>query len=172
MDSDEPTSAHNVPLPENVELLTSGELLGLLKEHCNQLQSYVTKFHPQDELKQEVEQLRSRLQLFEQRFQGLQGERAMTQKRLEECRILEAQYVKKWQDLRQRVMDKYSDDSLKKGLESQIHHWDDLSSQLEMKVKHSDNLDDLLKEYMQARVEYHTRREKLATWNQQGKLRI
>lgn len=172
MDLVESAKTQNVPLPDNIELLSSGEILGLLKEHCKQLQSYVTKFHPQDQLKREVGQLRSQLELLERKFQGLEREQSETQRELEECRILEAQYVKKWQDLRQRITEKYSDESLKRALEDQIHHWDDLSAHLEVEANGRDDLDDLLKEYIEARTQFHARREKLVTWNQQGKLRM
>ncbi|CAR27757.1 hypothetical protein ZYGR_0N02430 [Zygosaccharomyces rouxii] len=162
----------NIPLPENVELLSSGEILGLLKEHRNQLQSYVTKFHPQDELKQEVNELRSQLQSLESKFQGLEDERSNTQRQLEECRIMEAQYVKLWQDLRQRIMEKYHDDALKKQLEVQIQHLDDASGKLEMDMGKYEGLDEFLNDYIGTRTQYHLKREKLTTWIQQGELKM
>ncbi|GAV53751.1 hypothetical protein ZYGR_0AK02530 [Zygosaccharomyces rouxii] len=162
----------NIPLPQNLELLSSGEILGLLKEHRNQLQSYVAKFHPQDELKQEVNELRSQLQSLEFKFQELERERTDTQRKLEECRIMEAQYVKLWQDLRQRIMEKYHDNALKKQLEAQIQQLEDNSSQLEMDVGKYEDLDGFLNDYIGSRTQYHLKREKLTTWIQQGELKM
>lgn len=164
--------ADNVPLPQNIELLSSGEILGLLKEHRNQLQSYVTKFHPQDGLRKEVNELRSQLQLLESKFQELQHERSNTQRQLEECRIMEAQYVKLWQDLQQRIMAKYHDDTLKKQLEAQVQQFDDKSGQVEMDIGKYEDLDEFLNDYIGTRTQYHLRREKLTTWMRQGELKM
>lgn len=162
---------NHVPLPEGVELLSTGEILGILKEHKNQLQSYVTKFHPQDELKQEVNELRCQLEVLESKFQGLENERMGTQRQLEECRIMEAQYVKIWQDLRQKMLGKYDEDTLKRQLDSQIKDWDDTSTQLELDVGKYDDLDGFLDDYIGTRTQYYLRREKLATWDRQGALK-
>lgn len=162
----------NTPLPQNIELLSSREILELLKEHRNQLLSYVTKFHPQDELQQEVNELRSQLKLLESKFKELEYERSNTQKQLEECRIMEAQYVKLWQDLHQRIMTKYHDDTLKKQLQIQMRQLDDSSGQLEVDAGRYEDLDECLSNYINARTQYHLKREKLATWIQQGELKM
>lgn len=162
----------DIPLPENIHLLSSNEIFELLSEHRAQLELYVAKFHPQKELQNEVLRLRTELKQLEQRFEELEAERSNVQTQLEECRILESQYVKNWQDLHQKVDEKYSDESLKAKLEEQIKTLDNASGTLEVESKHIEDMDQFLKEYMEIRTEYHVRREKLATWNAKGALRM
>lgn len=163
---------NDTPLPENIHLLSSNEIFELLTEHRAQLELYVTKFHPQKELQNEVLRLRAELQQLEQQFKELENERNNVQTQLEECRILESQYVKNWQDLHQKVAENYSDESLKAKLEEQIKTLDDSSGDLEVESKDITEMDQFLKEYIGIRTEYHVRREKLATWNAKGVLRM
>ena len=156
----------DIPLPENVELLSSQEVFELVTQHKRQLESYVAAFNPQEELKADVLNLKVQLQELEGKFKGLEEERAKVQEQLEECRILESQYVKRWQDK------KYNEDLLKAVLEIQMTEVEDDSFKLEKKLNEDDDLDVFLDQYIEMRTNYHIKREKLATWNAQGTLRI
>lgn len=162
----------DIPLPENVELLSSQEVFELVTQHKRQLESYVAAFNPQEELKADVLNLKVQLQELEGKFKGLEEERAKVQEQLEECRILESQYVKRWQDQHQKIDKKYNEDLLKAVLEIQMTEVEDDSFKLEKKLKEDDDLDVFLDQYIEMRTNYHIKREKLATWNAQGTLRI
>lgn len=160
------------PLPEKVHLLSSKEILELVTKHRNQLAMYVTRFHPQKETQATIIELQRELQLLHKDFKLLEDKRAVTQGELEECRILESQYVKQYQDLNQRIQDNYSDSQLKAKLEIQIKNSEEQSSRLELEAKYDPNVDLFVEEFMNIRTAYHIQREKLATWNSKGELKI
>lgn len=161
-----------VPLPANVELLSSQEVSELVTQRTNELESYVATFNPQEELKASIIELKGQLQELESKLRNLDGERGQVQERLEECRILESQYVKKWQDLHHKIDERYDEELLKAGLEIQMQEIEDASLKLEKELKDNDDLEEFLRQYIEMRTTYHVKREKLATWNSQGNLRM
>lgn len=162
----------DIPLPPNVDLLSTQEVLDLVGQHQQELESYVAKFNPQEDLKTEVLRLKAELEGLQREFQQLESKRSKVQGELEECRILESQYVKKWQDLAHKIEEKYSENLLKAKLEAQMKEVESASLKLEKELKNGDDLDTFLQKYIEMRMDYHTKGEKLATWNAQGELRI
>ncbi|CCC69322.1 hypothetical protein NCAS_0C03320 [Naumovozyma castellii] len=176
MDSTEPSG--NVPLPDNADLLTTRELLGLLTEHRDQLQSYVTKFHPLSELEEQIEELRHKLQELQRKFDELQIERHEVTEEIEQLKICESEYVKQWQDLQGMIRDNYSDEAMKRKVQLSIRQLDEQCNQLELSLNtHTENkldsnsLDTFVNEYLEKRKLFHLQREKLATWDAQGRLK-
>lgn len=162
----------DLPLPQNIHLLSSQEILDLITSHRRQLELYVAKFDPQEESKNEVLDMKKQLERLEQEFKALDNDRNKLQGNLEDNRILESQYVKMWQELRQRIDQKYSEDLLKAKLEIRMREFEDASAMLEKGFTSNDDLDSFLKQYIDLRTEYHIKREQLATWNNQGELKI
>ncbi|QLL31971.1 hypothetical protein HG536_0C01390 [Torulaspora globosa] len=166
------SSGNDLPLPQNIHLLSSQEILDLVTSHKSQLELYVAQFDRQDESKTEVLGLKTRLEELEQEFRSLDDRRNHLQGKLEENRILESQYVKMWQDLHQRIDQKYSEDLMKAKLEIQMRELEDASVKMENQLGSSDKLDSFLQQYIDLRTEYHVKREQLGTWNAQGELKI
>lgn len=162
----------DLPLPQNVHLLSSQEILELVTSHISQLELYVAQFDPQEESKNEILDLKSQLEKLEREFRTLDDQRSQVQGDLEENRILESHYVKMWQELHQKIDQKYSEDLLKAQLEIQMRELEDASLNLEKQLKSSDDLDSFLEQYIDLRTQYHLKREQLSTWNAQGELKI
>ncbi|QLQ82378.1 hypothetical protein HG537_0H01400 [Torulaspora globosa] len=166
------SSGDELPLPQNIHLLSSQEILDLATLHRSQLELYVAQFDRQDGTKSEVLGLKRQLEGLEAEFRALDDERSHLQGKLEENRILESQYVKLWQELHERIDQKYSEDLLKAKLEIQMKNLEDDSVEMEKQVASTDNLDSFLQKYIDIRTEYHIKRQQLGTWNSQGELKI
>lgn len=163
---------NELPLPQNIHLLSSQEILDLVTLHKSQLELYVAQFDRQDETKKEILDLKGQLERLEQEFRALDGRRSHLQGKLEENRVLESRYVKMWQDLHQRIDQKYSEDLMKAKLEIQMRELEDASVNMEKQFKSTDNLDSFVQQFIDLRTEYHVKREQLGTWNAQGELKI
>ncbi|CCD26041.2 ESCRT-I subunit protein SRN2 NDAI_0G02640 [Naumovozyma dairenensis CBS 421] len=177
------TSLEDVPLPENIQLLTNRELLGLLTEHADKLSEYVTKFHPLNDTISDIQTLKQRLRDLHERFDELQLKRDDIKKELEDYKVVESMYVKKWQDFHHLIQEKYSDDALRRNVEMYLKRLDNECTNLEVSMYDTQGQDGMknidmnqlnlfVKEYLEKRQKFHLNQEKLNTWNEQGSLRL
>lgn len=169
--------SQSIPFPANVELLSNTELSDLVEKHSDKLQLYVSQFQSTDTLVGNLEKDKNELLTLQNEFSKLQTDIDTTNNDLDNLRILNAQYIKKWQDVNQIVNEKFSENALKQQLQRKINELDTSSSTLESQIMNSrdaiekNQLDTLMATYINSRVNYHINKEKLATWNQQGQLK-
>ncbi|CAI4046098.1 ESCRT-I subunit protein SRN2 SKDI_12G1670 [Saccharomyces kudriavzevii IFO 1802] len=164
----------SIPLPEAIHLLSSKEIIDLIQIHRHQLELYVTRFNPLTEIVEKINAFRDQFRQLEEEFEDLHEQRNEVQAQLENCRILESKYVASWQDYHSEFTEKYGDIAMRNKLEQNTKKLGEESSQLEASVRtveSADDLDEFIKTYLDTRTQYHLRREKLATWESQGKLR-
>ena len=166
-----PTSIQpDTPLPTNSQLLSSFELLNLVKEQKEQLTKYVAQYNPTIELEVDISNLRQRLEQLEEKFIDVENKKGSIQENIEQCQIIESDYVKEWQNLQNHIKVNYSTSSLKKKLEYKLIELDDKSNEIEIAFSDIQDLDNYVNKYMNLRTEYHLRREKLINWNKQDEL--
>lgn len=167
-------------LPEGFELLSSEDIADLIQQ--GKLKEYVKRFNPTNELINEVLVEERRLQELVDLYEELEARRSEYQKDLEKSKLIEARYVKLWQDHMRHWQSNYSDEALKKNLQLQLERFEDASHKIEAEYKSSTDLREIpsgkmsslqsfIDTYVDIRTRYHLRKEKLETWKEQGRLR-
>lgn len=165
-----------IPLPESVNLLSNSEILSLIKDHNDKLQLYIDKFISTETLQQELANYKEQLVQLRDRFTELQKNIDVTNTDLDDLRILNSKYTKRWQDLNQVANQNYSELTLKSKLENKISYFEVQSDTIESNIMSKDTipedfkLDESLNDFLDKRTNYHFNKEILLTWNHQGQL--
>lgn len=166
-----------IPLPESVNLLSNSEILSLIKDHNDKLQLYIDKFISTETLQQELANYKEQLIQLRDRFTELQKNIDVTNTDLDDLRILNSKYTKRWQDLNQVVNQNYSELTLKSKLENKISYFEVQSDTIESNIMSKDTipedfkLDESINDFLDKRTNYHFNKEILLTWNHQGQLK-
>lgn len=167
----------SIPLPPNVELLSNSQLKELVERHFDKLQQYISQFQSTDTFTGNLEKHKQELIDLQNEFVKLQNDIDATNNDLDNLRILNAQYIKKWQDVNQIVNESFSEAALKQQMQREINKLDESSGKLESEIMMSrdavekNQLDKLMTNYINCRTNYHLNKEKLTTWNMQGELK-
>lgn len=160
-----------IKLPENINLLSSQEILDMINRHRGQLQLYIARLNPLVLIKEEVIALKEKLNHLEIRFTNLENDKLALQDSIAELVILESEYAKNFQDLQSLIKDNFAEPVLKRKLEARIRELELQSENVELNAKKELELDNFVNNYMALRQEYHLHKEKLLTWKSQGNLR-
>ncbi|KAG0668472.1 hypothetical protein C6P45_004632 [Maudiozyma exigua] len=165
------------PLPESVNLLSNSEILSLIKDHNDKLQLYIDQFISTDTLQRELTNYKEQLLQLRDEFIELQKNIDVTNTDLDDLRILNSKYTKRWQDLNQVVNHNYSEHTLKSKLENKISYFEVQSDTIESNIMSKDTipedfkLDESINDFLDKRTNYHLNKEILLTWNHQGQLK-
>ncbi|EDO18230.1 hypothetical protein Kpol_543p60 [Vanderwaltozyma polyspora DSM 70294] len=163
-------SGKNIVLPDNIQLLSTNELLGLIQNHREELSKYVTKFCSLQDVSKEIQGLEVKLKELEQKFENLEKDKTQVIEMFDNFKQLEAEYSYKWRKLHDDIDIKYSPNVLKNKLEAELKELDHASRIIEENASNSNELDSFINQYLDIRTQYHSKREKLSTWKQQGEL--
>ncbi|KAL3234897.1 Protein SRN2 [Nakaseomyces bracarensis] len=167
-----PENPPDMDLPANINLLSSQEILDMINHHRDQIQLYVARLNPLDTTREEVLNMKEQFKTLESKFAKLEDDKLALQDQIAELVILESEYTKKFQDLQSLIRDNFGEPVLKAKLESRIKELEQQSDSVELKAKKDLDLDDFVSTYMALRQDYHLQKEKLITWESQGRLRI
>lgn len=167
-----PENPPDIELPLNINLLSSQEILDMINHHRDQIQLYVARLNPLDSTKNEVLKLKEQFKELENKFAKLEDDKLALQDKIAELVILESEYTKKFQDLQSLIKDNFAEPVLKSKLEAKIKELELQSDSVELKSKKDLDLDTFVSTYMALRQDYHFQKEKLVTWESQGKLRV
>lgn len=166
----------SVPLPKNVSLLSDQELDDLMKNHQSSLGQYVKQFHSDqiDHVINETKSQQFQLKNIRDQYISLENDRTQVKKEIDSIKSLYEEYSNKYHSVQARYQNDYSEYSFKRRLSQNIKQLDDESNVTKLQIlalQNVDQLDQLLQQYEQQRVSYHTSKEQFTTWEEQGSLR-
>ncbi|SCW04196.1 LAFE_0H08196g1_1 [Lachancea fermentati] len=152
----------DVDLPDKIHLLRSEDVQDLLTKYSDKLQQFILRFHSCESIKEDAANEKEKLNQLLEEFKDLDCRRQRVAKSLGEYKVLETQYITKWQELHHLMSTVFSNNALTRQLQSDLHDLEEKSHNVNKKSQL--DIDEFLDTYVKLRTNYHLQREKLETW--------
>lgn len=165
-----------VELPQYSKILKTEEINQIINNK-GQLINYLSKYHQgnNEDIKIELNEIENEFKKMELKFNELDQDKVRVQLEIDDLEEEENKFLQDYKEYKKNIYNKYSNEYLKSEMDRLLRQKNEsIERGIKEDIIKGDKIDvdNVIEKYINDKVEYYVRAEKLATWQEQGNLRI